>query len=179
MTRCGGYQCNTRRTRQGENGRYEESKGLAALRVTYTIFLSVYFAAGEQIAWMQPPPESAPGCPPGLEYLTQIDQLIVAQQVELVEGEPSRAASCTRASLCSCTVVTLPMHCHHVYCCLALHYRSRSNASCIIFLLSCLEAFRSDSVGEKLFSVCFIQLVCFHLFVRFKLMYICCHVASL
>ena len=39
---------------------------------------------------MQAPPEADPGsgCPPGLEYLTQIDQLIVAQQMELLEGEP-------------------------------------------------------------------------------------------
>ncbi len=35
--------------------------------------------------WMQPgaPP---PGCPPGLEYLTTVDQLLVKQQVELLEG---------------------------------------------------------------------------------------------
>ncbi|XP_038076557.1 phospholipid scramblase 2-like isoform X1 [Patiria miniata] len=34
--------------------------------------------------WM-PAPQSIPGCPPGLEYLTQIDQLLVHQQVELFE----------------------------------------------------------------------------------------------
>ena len=28
----------------------------------------------------------APDCPPGLEYLTQIDQLLIKQQVELLEG---------------------------------------------------------------------------------------------
>ena len=27
-----------------------------------------------------------PGCPPGLEYLTQVDQLLVQQKVELLEG---------------------------------------------------------------------------------------------
>lgn len=34
--------------------------------------------------WM-PKPE-VPGCPPGLEYLTQIDQIIVNQKVELLEA---------------------------------------------------------------------------------------------
>ncbi|XP_033642202.1 phospholipid scramblase 2-like [Asterias rubens] len=34
--------------------------------------------------WM-PAPQSIPGCPPGLEYLSQIDQLLVHQQVELFE----------------------------------------------------------------------------------------------
>eukprot|EP00058_Branchiostoma_floridae_P006284 XP_002591772.1 hypothetical protein BRAFLDRAFT_123522 [Branchiostoma floridae] len=35
--------------------------------------------------WM-PTPAAIPGCPPGLEYLTQIDQLLVHQQVELFEA---------------------------------------------------------------------------------------------
>jgi len=35
--------------------------------------------------WMARP-ENIPGCPPGLEYLCQIDQLIVKQQVELLEA---------------------------------------------------------------------------------------------
>ncbi|XP_071853334.1 phospholipid scramblase 1-like [Apostichopus japonicus] len=38
-----------------------------------------------QIQWMAPPP-SIPGCPPGLEYLTQLDQILVHQQVELFEA---------------------------------------------------------------------------------------------
>lgn len=32
-------------------------------------------------------PPSIPGCPPGLEYLTQINQLQVKQQMELLEGK--------------------------------------------------------------------------------------------
>ena len=37
-------------------------------------------------AWMQKP-QGPPGCPPGLEYLAMIDQLVVKQQVELLEGK--------------------------------------------------------------------------------------------
>lgn len=36
-------------------------------------------------AWMNMP-QGIPNCPPGLEYLTQIDQLLVHQKVELLEG---------------------------------------------------------------------------------------------
>ncbi|XP_066285599.1 phospholipid scramblase 2-like [Branchiostoma lanceolatum] len=39
-----------------------------------------------QIQWMQPPTRGPPGCPPGLEYLCEIDQLLVKQQVELLEA---------------------------------------------------------------------------------------------
>ena len=38
------------------------------------------------IQWMQAP-AAVPGCPPGLEYMTQIDQLVVKQQIELLESE--------------------------------------------------------------------------------------------
>ncbi|CAH3185981.1 unnamed protein product [Porites evermanni] len=38
-----------------------------------------------QINWMQAPPVPE-NCPPGLEYLTQIDQLLIKQQVELLEA---------------------------------------------------------------------------------------------
>ena len=40
---------------------------------------------GTQATWM-PMPSSIPGCPPGLEYLTLLDQLLVHQKVELFEG---------------------------------------------------------------------------------------------
>lgn len=32
-------------------------------------------------------PQTPPNCPPGLEYLTQIDQLLVHQQTEVLEGQ--------------------------------------------------------------------------------------------
>ena len=35
--------------------------------------------------WM-PAPQAPMGCPPGLEYLTAIDQVLVQQQIELLEG---------------------------------------------------------------------------------------------
>lgn len=38
-----------------------------------------------QTQWMTRP-ESVPGCPPGLEYLTQVDQILVHQQIELLEA---------------------------------------------------------------------------------------------
>ena len=36
--------------------------------------------------WMPAPQQAVPGCPPGLEYLTQIDQILVHQQVEVLEA---------------------------------------------------------------------------------------------
>ena len=41
-------------------------------------------APQQQTQWM-PMPEAMPGCPSGLEYLTQLDQLVIKQKVELME----------------------------------------------------------------------------------------------
>lgn len=42
-------------------------------------------AAKSDAPWMAPP-QAPVGCPPGLEYLTQIDQILVQQQIELLES---------------------------------------------------------------------------------------------
>ena len=39
-------------------------------------------------------PPAPVGCPPGLEYLAQIDQLIVKQQTELLEGKTNNFSIC-------------------------------------------------------------------------------------
>lgn len=36
--------------------------------------------------WMAMPHAPPPNCPPGLEYLSQIDQLLVKQKTEILEG---------------------------------------------------------------------------------------------
>jgi len=38
------------------------------------------------LQWMAPQP-SVPGVAPGLEYLTQIDQLLIHQQIEIMESK--------------------------------------------------------------------------------------------
>ena len=47
----------------------------------------IFFFEAQAVNWMPPPQELVPGCPPGLEYLTQIDQLLVNQQIEMFECE--------------------------------------------------------------------------------------------
>ena len=43
----------------------------------------------QQIEWV-PTTERISGCPPGLEYLTQIDQMLIHQMIELFEGRGKR-----------------------------------------------------------------------------------------
>ena len=38
------------------------------------------------VEWMSVP-SNVPSCPPGLEYLTHLDQLLIFQQVEIFEGK--------------------------------------------------------------------------------------------
>lgn len=41
---------------------------------------------GQQITWMPIPTNVPMNCPPGLEYLTAVDQMLVEQQIELLEA---------------------------------------------------------------------------------------------
>lgn len=47
--------------------------------IVHVYYINVIFP----VPYVQP----IPGCPPGLEYMTMVDQLIVQQQIELLEGE--------------------------------------------------------------------------------------------
>ncbi|XP_074657461.1 phospholipid scramblase 1-like [Tubulanus polymorphus] len=40
----------------------------------------------QPVAWVSAPQGKPANCPPGLEYLTQVDQLLVHQQIELLEA---------------------------------------------------------------------------------------------
>ena len=55
--------------------------------------------AAQQIQWMMPPPAS-PDCPPGLECLTQLDQISLAQQLNLVECKINHCFDVIKHSYC-------------------------------------------------------------------------------
>ncbi|XP_060130476.1 phospholipid scramblase 2 isoform X1 [Zootoca vivipara] len=46
--------------------------------------LQVQYQPNVPVVWMPPPP-AIPKCPPGLEYLSQLDHLSIQQQIELME----------------------------------------------------------------------------------------------
>ena len=52
----------------------------------------------QQVQWMQAP-QAPVGCPPGLEYLTQVDQLLVHQQIELLESKLVYLDNCAGSQL--------------------------------------------------------------------------------
>lgn len=51
--------------------------------------VTIFAGVPGQANWM-PVPQAPIGCPPGLEYLTAVDQLLIQQQVELLEGNLKR-----------------------------------------------------------------------------------------
>uniref|UniRef100_H2ZPC5 Phospholipid scramblase n=1 Tax=Ciona savignyi TaxID=51511 RepID=H2ZPC5_CIOSA len=58
---------------------------MAAVHNTQPQYGTTNNSPSNQGTWMDMPP-SVPGCPAGLEYLTQLDQVLVHQQVELFEA---------------------------------------------------------------------------------------------
>ena len=68
------------------------------LQSSFPSFFNFSFCSSfsyHQVPWMPLPEESAPpGCPPGLEYLTQIDQILVHQLIEIFECKNLRLCTC-------------------------------------------------------------------------------------
>ena len=58
------------------------------------VFVGQPMPAGMQpvVQWMAPP-ATIPGVAPGLEYLTQVDQLLIHQQIEIMESESYQSIS--------------------------------------------------------------------------------------
>ena len=52
----------------------------------YGSFVTGQPMAGAGPGWM-PAPQAPPNCPPGLEYLCQVDQLLVKQKIEGLESK--------------------------------------------------------------------------------------------
>ena len=64
----------------------------------------------QPVVWMTKP-QPIPGCPVGLEYLTSIDQLLVKQQIELLEGKLWLFAVCLVLFLAFlCSIIYLSIH---------------------------------------------------------------------
>ncbi len=59
----------------------------SVLQNTMYVYTILFLVAEKPAPPLMPAPELIPGCPPGLEYLTQIDQLLVHQQIELLESK--------------------------------------------------------------------------------------------
>ncbi len=88
----------------------------------YNSVLSLTVSEAPSDAWM-PAPQSVPsGCPPGLEYLTTTDQVIVHQIVEVIEGWYTRLCNtnCVRCIASTCSL-----------------WAEYNNHACIILLSHC------------------------------------------
>lgn len=55
-----------------------------SLVMAHTPTMAMISIPKKEVVWM-PSPAVAPGCPPGLEYLTQLDRVLIHQQTELME----------------------------------------------------------------------------------------------
>lgn len=105
-------------------------------------------AKPSDIPWM-PTPQVPVGCPPGLEYLSQIDQVLVHQQVELLEGNIIYAeTSCRRGvwpsyehmnaiSLCLKELATLEMLRYIAIKCRRLEFEFNQGVRCKITKMDC------------------------------------------
>merc|ERR1711970_603271 len=51
---------------------------------------------------MMAPPMAPAGCPPGLQYLSMVDQLVVKQKVEILEAFPLNRPLRCQCCLCFC-----------------------------------------------------------------------------
>ena len=68
----------------------------------------------QKIQWMQKPATSFIGCPPGLEYLAQVNQLLIHQQVEMLESRPVQSYSFVNIDRLTIPVQAI-VHNHIIY----------------------------------------------------------------